>query len=186
MKNKHAHQNEEETQETKNQENSTILNNENQSSENKSNDDVESFEQKYDQLNDSYLRLVAEFDNYRKRTIREKAEILKTAGESILVNILPLIDDFERGLKAMENAEDLNSVKEGVDLIYSKFISFLSQNGVKAIETENQLFDMDKHEAITTIPAPSEDLKGKIVDCVSKGYVLNDKVIRFPKVVVGE
>jgi molecular chaperone GrpE len=152
------------------------------------NDDCncDEWEQKYQELNDGYLRLNAEFDNYRKRTVREKADLLKSAGEGILINILPLIDDFERAMEAMEKTNDIAAVKEGVELIYNKFISFLTHNGVRVIETENQPFDLDLHEAITTIPAPSEDMKGKIVDCVSKGYTLNDKVIRFPKVVVGE
>lgn len=137
-------------------------------------------------LNDKNLRLMAEFDNYRKRTLKERSDLIKTAGESLLSNMLPLIDDFERGLKAMETSEDVVAIKEGVDLIYNKFVTFLMQNGVKAISTENETFDTDLHEAITTIPAPNENLKGKIVDCVSKGYTLNDKVIRFSKVVVGE
>lgn len=142
--------------------------------------------QKCSDLNDKNLRLMAEFDNYRKRTLKERSDLIKTAGESILSSMLPLIDDFERGLKAMDTAEDIVAVKEGVDLIYGKFIAFLLQNGIKAIPTENEVFDTDLHEAITTFPAPTEDLKGKIIDCASKGYTLNDKVIRFSKVVVGE
>ena len=129
---------------------------------------------------------MAEFDNYRKRTLKERMDLLKTAGEKVLVDMLPLVDDFERGLKAMETSEDVVAVKEGVDLIYSKFIAFLLQNGVKAIPTEDQAFDTEFHEAITTFPAPTEELKGKIIDCVSKGYTMNEKVIRFSKVVVGE
>lgn len=144
------------------------------------------WEEKYNQLNDSYLRLRAEFDNYRKRAVKEKAELLKSAGESLLVNILPLVDDFERGLQASEKAEDVTAVRDGLQLIYDKFLSFLSQNGVKPIEAAQQPFNTDFHEAITTIPAPTEDLKGKVVDCVQKGYTLNEKVIRFSKVVVGE
>lgn len=190
MKNKHSHQEEKETGEEKlKKETQNSVQEEaklEQKSSKKMKEELDALEKKYNDLNDSHLRLVAEFDNYRKRTIREKGDLLKTAGESILVNILPLIDDFERGIKAMENTEDVKPVKEGIDLIYNKFLAFLNQNGVKTIETENQTFDMDLHEAITTIPAPSEDLKGKIVDCVSKGYTLNEKVIRFPKVVVGE
>ncbi len=147
---------------------------------------IEELTQKCADLNDKNLRLMAEFDNYRKRTLKERMDLIKTAGESLLSNMLPLVDDFERGLKAMETSEDVVAVKEGVDLIYNKFIAFLMQNGVKAIPDTNELFDTDLHEAITTIPAPAEDLKGKIVDCVSKGYTLNDKVIRFSKVVVGE
>ena len=129
---------------------------------------------------------MAEFDNFRKRTLREKADLIKTAGEKVFVNILPLIDDFERAIKAMDSTEDVLAVKEGVDLIYAKFISFLNANGVKAIATENEPFDVDVHEAVTMFPAPSEEMKGKIIDCLSKGYMLNDKVIRYAKVVVGE
>lgn len=143
-------------------------------------------EEKYAKLQDDYLRLRAEFDNYRKRTLKEKSDLIKSAGESVLLNILPLVDDFERAQKALENVTDVESMKEGVALIYEKFISFLAQNGVKAIETEGKDFDLDFHEAITTIPAPSEDLKGKVIDCTQKGYVLNEKVIRFAKVVVGQ
>jgi len=147
---------------------------------------LEELTQKCADLNDKNLRLMAEFDNYRKRSLKERSDLIKTAGESLLANMLPLIDDFERGLKAMETSEDVKAVKEGIDLIYNKFIAYLMQNGVKPIPTENETFDTDLHEAITTFPAPSEELKGKIVDCVSKGYTLNDKVIRFSKVVVGE
>lgn len=149
-------------------------------------DEIEVLTKKCAELNDKNLRLMAEFDNYRKRTLKERMELVKTAGEGILVDMLPLVDDFERGLKAMETSEDVVAVKEGIDLIYSKFIAFLLQNGVKAIPTENEIFDTEFHEAVTTFPAPSEDLKGKIVDCVSKGYTMNEKVIRFSKVVVGE
>ncbi len=148
--------------------------------------DLEALTQKCNELSDKNLRLMAEFDNYRKRTLKERTDLIKTAGENILVNMLPLVDDFERAQKAMETSEDVEAIKAGIDLIYNKFIAFLLQNGVKAIPTENEIFNTDIHEAITTFPAPSEDLKGKIVDCVSKGYTLNDKVIRFPKVVVGE
>lgn len=149
-------------------------------------DDMEAVVQKCAELNDKNLRLMAEFDNYRKRTLKERMELLKTAGEKVLVDMLPLVDDFERGLKAMETSEDVQAVKDGVELIYSKFIAFLQQNGVKSIPTENETFDTEFHEAITTFPAPTEEQKGKIIDCVSKGYTLNDKVIRFSKVVVGE
>ena len=145
---------------------------------------TEANEQKVAELTDRNLRLMAEFDNYRKRTLKERADLIKTAGENIFVNMLPLIDDFERALKAMETAQDVAAVKEGVQLIYDKFIKFLDQNGVKEIPTENAVFDVDRHEAVTTFPAPSEDMKGKIMDCVTKGYTLNDKVIRYPKVVV--
>lgn len=135
---------------------------------------------------DRYIRLMAEFDNFRKRTLKERTELIKTAGEDILVNILPVVDDFERGLQVIDKSEDIESVKQGVHLIYNKFRDFLNQRGVKEIESVQQPFNVDVHEAITKIPAPSEDLKGKVVDVVQKGYVLNEKVIRFAKVVVGE
>ena len=135
---------------------------------------------------DKYLRLSAEFDNYRKRTIKEKAELILNGGEKSISSILPVIDDFERAIKTMETAKDVNAVKEGVELIYNKFMAVLAQNGVKVIETKDQPLDTDYHEAIAVIPAPSEEQKGKILDCVQTGYTLNDKVIRHAKVVVGE
>ena len=141
---------------------------------------------KLEELNDKNLRLMAEFDNFRNRTLKEKADLIKNAGERIFTDMLPLIDDFERALDAMESAEDVDAVKEGVTLIYDKFIGFLNKNGVQEIPTENEAFDVDVHEAVTTFPAPSDDMKGKIIDCTAKGYTLNDKVIRFSKVVVGE
>ncbi len=147
---------------------------------------TEDWQQKCHDLNDKNLRLMAEFDNYRKRTLKEKADLIKNAGERIFSDMLPLVDDFERALEAMDSAEDVAAVKEGVDLIYNKVISFLNSNGVKSIPTENEAFNVDMHEAVTTFPAPSEDMKGKIIDCTTKGYTLNDKVIRFAKVVVGE
>lgn len=133
-----------------------------------------------------YLRLSAEFDNYRKRTMKEKAELILNGGEKSISSILPIVDDFERALKNMETATDVAAVKEGVELIYNKFMSVLGQNGVKVIETKEQPLDTDYHEAIAVIPAPNEALKGKILDCVQTGYILNDKVIRHAKVVVGE
>ncbi len=135
---------------------------------------------------DKYLRLSAEFDNYRKRTIKEKAELILNGGEKSISSILPVIDDFERAIKTMETAKDVSAVKEGVELIYNKFMAVLAQNGVKGIETKDQPLDTDYHEAIAVIPAPSEEQKGKILDCVQTGYTLNDKVIRHAKVVVGE
>ncbi|WP_287132665.1 nucleotide exchange factor GrpE [Bacteroides sp.] len=135
---------------------------------------------------DKYLRLSAEFDNYRKRTMKEKAELILNGGEKSISSILPIVDDFERALKNMETATDVAAVKEGVELIYNKFMSVLGQNGVKVVETKEQPLDTDYHEAIAVIPAPNEELKGKILDCVQTGYILNDKVIRHAKVVVGE
>ncbi|MFZ4456026.1 MAG: nucleotide exchange factor GrpE [Bacteroidales bacterium] len=141
---------------------------------------------KYADLSNSHLRLMAEFDNYRKRTLKEKSDLIKNGGESTLVRILPVVDDFERAMSVLENATDMQAVVDGIGLIYTKFSDFLKQSNVTAIETENAAFDTEYHEAITTIPAPSEELKGKIIDCVQKGYLLNEKVIRFAKVVVGE
>ena len=135
---------------------------------------------------DKYLRLSAEFDNYRKRTMKEKAELILNGGEKSISSILPVIDDFERAIKTMETAKDVKVVKEGVELIYNKFMAVMAQNGVKVIETKDQPLDTDYHEAIAVIPAPSEEQKGKILDCVQTGYTLNDKVIRHAKVVVGE
>ena len=135
---------------------------------------------------DKYLRLSAEFDNYRKRTMKEKAELILNGGEKSISSILPVIDDFERAIKTMETAKDVKAVKEGVELIYNKFMAVMAQNGVKVIETKDPPLDTDYHEAIAVIPAPSEEQKGKILDCVQTGYTLNDKVIRHAKVVVGE
>ena len=135
---------------------------------------------------DKYLRLSAEFDNYRKRTMKEKAELILNGAEKTISSILPIVDDFERALKNMETATDVAAVKEGVELIYTKFMSVLGQDGVKVIETKEKPLDTDFHEAIAVIPAPDKSLKGKILDCVQTGYTLNDKVIRHAKVVVGE
>lgn len=135
---------------------------------------------------DKYLRLSAEFDNYRKRTMKEKAELILNGGEKTIGNILPVIDDFERAIKTMETAADVQAVKEGIELIYNKFMATLAQNGVKVIDTKDQPLDTDFHEAIAVIPAPSEAQKGKILDCVQTGYTLNGKVIRHAKVVMGE
>ncbi|HLW09561.1 MAG TPA: nucleotide exchange factor GrpE [Fermentimonas sp.] len=149
-------------------------------------DEIVQLQQKYNELNDSFLRLNAEFDNFRKRTIKEKAEIIKTGGERVLHGIISLVDDFERGLAVLNESEDKNAMVEGMELIYNKFISFLNQNGVEEIEAIGQPFDADTFEAVTTIPVQEDSEKGVIVDCIQKGYKLNDKIIRFPKVVVGE
>ena len=137
-------------------------------------------------LEDKYLRQVAEFDNYRKRTIKEKAELIKNGGERAIESILPVLDDFERALANMSKDENAAEIMTGVELIYNKFVGILKQNGLQKIETEGATFDTDFHEAIAIIPAPSEDLKGKVLDCVQTGYTLNDKVIRHAKVAVGE
>ena len=157
-----------------------------QSAEEKPADEVEKLQNELDSLKDKYLRLSAEFDNYRKRTMKEKAELILNGGEKCISSILPIVDDFERALKNMETAEDVAAVKEGVELIYNKFMTVLGQNGVKPIETKEQPLNTDYHEAIAVIPAPAEELKGKVLDCVQTGYTLNDKVIRHAKVVVGE
>lgn len=136
------------------------------------------------ELNDKFLRLFAEFENYKKRTQKERLELLQTASKEVVVAMLPVLDDFDRALKATENLEN-DPVREGVVLIHNKFYSILKQKGLKEIESNNQAFDTDLHEAITNIPAPSEDLKGKVIDTMEKGYTLNDKVIRFSKVIVG-
>ena len=148
--------------------------------------ELEKANEQIEEQKDKYLRLSAEFDNYRKRTMKEKAELILNGGEKSISSSLPIVDDFERALKNMETATDVAAVKEGVELIYNKFMSVLGQNGVKVIETKEQPLDTDYHEAIAVIPAPNEALKGKILDCVQTGYILNDKVIRHAKVVVGE
>lgn len=148
--------------------------------------ELETAQETIEEQKDKYLRLSAEFDNYRKRTMKEKAELILNGGEKSLSSILPVVDDFERAIKTMETATDVQAVKEGVELIYNKFMATLAQNGVKVIETKDQPLNTDYHEAIAVISAPSEAQKGKILDCVQTGYTLNDKVLRHAKVVVGE
>lgn len=147
---------------------------------------IEELETQLHEIQDKHLRLQAEFDNFRRRTLKEKADLIKSGGESVLVNILPVVDDFERALDSLKNIPDEDAGKQGTMLIYNKFKEFLKQNNVKEIDALHQDFDVDLHEAITKIPAPAEDLKGKVVDVVQKGYCLNEKVIRFAKVVIGE
>ncbi len=138
------------------------------------------------ELRDKHIRLQAEFDNYRKRTMKEKMDLIKSGGERVIVTILPVIDDFERALIAFSEMKDDDPLKKGIHLIYNKLKEFLKQNGIAEIEAKEKDFDTDLHEAITKIPAPKEDLKGKVVDVIQKGYLMNDKVIRFSKVVIGE
>lgn len=149
--------------------------------------EVDKLTEELNTVSDKHLRLQAEFDNFRRRTQKEKLDLIKSAGEKVLIDILPVIDDFERGIQAM-NAEDeaAKAMKEGVELIYNRFRDFMKQNGVTEIEAMEQEFDTDVHEALTKIPAPSEELKGKVVDVIQKGYMMNEKVIRFAKVVIGE
>jgi molecular chaperone GrpE len=137
-------------------------------------------------LKDKYLRLSAEFDNYRKRTLKEKIELTKYANEELLVSLLPVVDDFENGLKTLEQASDLEAVKQGIHHIYNKFKDFLSQKGLKEIEISNDEFNTDFHEAITKIPVQEREKSGKIIDTIQKGYMLDEKVIRHSKVVIGE
>lgn len=148
--------------------------------------EVEELKKKVEKLNHDLLLSRADFDNYRKRTLREKAELLKNGGEDCLKHILPIIDDFERGLLSISETSEVEAVKEGMNLIYNKFKTYLEQHGVKEIKTDKQDFDTEYHEAVTTFPVEDESQKGKIIDCVQKGYTLNDKVIRYAKVVVGE
>lgn len=152
---------------------------------NKADDKLQEMGEKLDEMNDKYLRLFSEFDNFRKRTQKEKLELYKTASEDVMAALLPVLDDFERALKVSEeNGVDASHI-EGVELIYNKFKKTLEQKGLECMESQGSEFDTDFHEAITNIPAPTPDMKGKVVDVVEKGYKLNDKVIRFAKVVVG-
>ena len=147
-------------------------------------EEAEDYKKKYEELNEAHLRLRAEFDNYRKRTLREKADLIKNGGETALKNLLPVVDDFERAMQNISKTEDVAAVKEGLDLIYSKFMNYLAQQGVKPVEAIGKAFDTELFEAIATIPAPEADMKGKVIDCVQTGYSLFDKVIRHAKVVV--
>ena len=148
--------------------------------------EIEELKAQIEQLNKDKLLLMADFENYRKRTLREKADLIKSGGEDCLKRILPLVDDFERGLLAINESTDVEAVKEGMTLIYNKFKTFLDQHGIKEIPAKDEDFNTEYHEAVTTFPAPSPEMKGKVIDCVQKGYTMNDKVIRFAKVVVGE
>ena len=145
----------------------------------------EKLQQENAALNDKYIRLFAEFDNYKRRTQKERVELLQTAGKDVIVSLLSVLDDFDRANKAIETATDINPIREGITLVHSKLKNLLVQKGLKEVESINNTFDTDFHEAVTKIPAPSEELKGKVIDELEKGYTLNDKVIRFAKVVVG-
>ena len=147
---------------------------------------VEELQQQLDKEKKEYLFLMAEFDNFRKRTLKEKSEIIKNAGENVLKGLLPIMDDFERAIKAAENSPEGESLKEGINLIYNKLKKYLAQNGVKEFDPADNNFDTEKHEAISVVPVPDEDKKGKILDTVEKGYMINDKVLRHAKVVVGQ
>ncbi|HVM88603.1 MAG TPA: nucleotide exchange factor GrpE [Puia sp.] len=135
---------------------------------------------------DKYLRLVAEFDNFKKRTAKERIELIQTAGKDVIISLLDVLDDCDRAEKQLQNTKDIDQVKEGVQLVFNKLRSVLQNKGLRQMESINTEFDVEKHEAITEIPSPTEHLKGKVIDEVQKGYYLNDKIIRFAKVVVGK
>lgn len=146
----------------------------------------EELQKEVDEWKDKYLRLFSEFDNFRKRTSRERIELAKTASSDLIVQLLPVIDDFERAMKSLDKTNETTAPYYlGMELIYNKFVSLLSRQGLKAMETKEQIFDTDFHEALTNIPAPTEELKGKVVDEIEKGYLLHEKVVRYAKVVVG-
>ena len=149
-------------------------------------DPLKEAQAKIDELNDQLLRKIAEFENYRKRTLKEKAELILNGGEKTIKKILPMIDDMERAIANGQKTEDVETLREGMDLIYKKFIKILEGEGVKRIETEGEDFNTDFHEAIAMVPGMGDDKKGKVIDCVQTGYTLNDKVIRFAKVAVGQ
>jgi molecular chaperone GrpE len=163
-----------------------VLNDEVQEAKDESQESREAeLQARIEELEDKNLRMMAEFDNYRRRTNKEKLELMETAGERIFTEMLPLVDDFERATEAMQKTDDIEAVREGIKLIQQKFIGFLDKHDVHAIETEGVDFNTDEHEAVTTFAA-GEDQKGKVIDCTQKGYKLGEKVIRFAKVVVGE
>jgi len=149
-------------------------------------ENVKSEEAKVAELNDKYLRLYSDFDNFRKRSIKEKNEAYSNATGDVFKAFLPTLDDFDRALKSLETANDIQALKEGINLIHGKLLSTLKQKGLAEMEAQNQNFDADYHEAITEIPAPAEELKGKVVDVIEKGYTLNGKIIRYAKVIVGK
>ena len=176
-------------------ENETVNEQNNQSEEKQTTEDAQSenevfadnvSEAKIKELNDKYLRLYSEFDNFRKRTAKEKVDLIKTAGEDVFKSLLPVIDDFDRAIKFNSETNDIKAVNDGVNLIYHKFKNTLTQKGLEEMKTVGESFDGDIHEAITNIPAPSDELKGKIVEELEKGYSLNGKIIRFAKVVIGQ
>lgn len=148
--------------------------------------EIAELKEKLEKEKKEYLFLMAEFDNFRKRTMKEKSDIIKNAGEKVFKGLLPVVDDMERGLKASENATDVASVREGLELICNKLKKYMEQNGVKEFDKDDDVFDADRHEAISAVPVPDENLKGHILDTIEKGYTINDKVLRHAKVVVGQ
>lgn len=148
--------------------------------------ELEKLQKDLDDAKDKYVRLVAEFDNFRKRNAKERLELIATAGKDIVQSLLEVLDDMERAEKQIESTEDVKAIKEGITLVFNKLRNTMQQKGVKAMESKNQPFNPDLHEAITEIPVPNDDMKGKVIDEVEKGYYLNDKLIRYAKVVVGK
>lgn len=171
---------ENETQQTVNTENETV------EAKNETQLAIEKLQAEKEELNDKYLRLFAEFQNYKRRTSKERIELMQTAGRDTMVSLLPVLDDFARAKSAAESDDTTEVFSEGVQLVYDKLHKTLQQRGLKALESNGEVFDADLHEAITEIPAPTEEMKGKIIDTVEKGYALNDKIIRYAKVVVGK
>lgn len=148
--------------------------------------EIEELKTQLEKEKKEYMFLMAEFDNFRKRTLKEKSELIKNAAESVFKGLLPIVDDMERGIKASETATDIATVREGEELVYNKLIKFMAQNGVKAYDESDDTFDAEKHEAITAVPMEDEAQKGKILDTIEKGYTINDKVLRHARVVVGQ
>lgn len=148
--------------------------------------EISTLEDERDELKDKFVRKVAEFDNFKRRTSKERIDLIGTANRDTVVALLPIIDDFERAIKAANDDASTEPVSEGVMMVYNKMISILSQKGLKPMESTGEPFNPDLHEALTEIPAPSEDLKGKVIDTIEKGYYLNEKIIRYPRVVVGK
>ncbi len=200
-KNKHHHNDTHafdtpETDETEIMENAPAADDETQATENQESPEMSQIDAltkqlaeekaKFEKEKNEYLFLMAEFDNFRKRTVKEKGEIIRNAAENVLKGLLPIVDDFERGLAALENTDDAEAAKEGMNLIYNKLIKFLEQNGVKPIESTGAEFNPDLHEAIAMVPTEDSALKGKVIDTPTKGYTINDKVLRYAKVAVGQ
>lgn len=176
----------EETVEQTNVESKEVTEGEETATDEESVDDIEKLRAEYEELKDKHLRLQAEFDNFRRRTIKEKADLITTAGEKVLKDLLPVVDDLDRAMESVATAQDVSAVREGLDLIVNKFNAFLASNGVAEIEAVGLDLDTDKHNAIARFAAPTEDMKGKVIDVTKKGYTLNGKVIRHAEVVVGE
>jgi molecular chaperone GrpE len=185
-KNKQKNMSEELNNNTEQEALATDKNTEDNASENNLEVQIGSLQKQVEEQKDKFLRLYADFDNYKKRTAKERSELILTAGKDIMTAMLPVSDDMDRAIKYMNESEDLTTIKEGLNLVYAKFKNTLEQNGLKSIPSIGEIFDVEKHEAITEIPAPNDEMKGKVVDEVEKGYYLNGKLIRYAKVVVGK